>query len=391
MLRFWLIKKRERVKSVQNNHRKITALSCLSILFVFTIVAFNLLRFVNVSADFPQKVTWSQEIYTDEGLWLSGAVRQYMTGSWYMEGDLNLAVNHPVLPLIMFPIFKIFGMNLMVARLTIVLFCIFTIALVYWLVKEYADRTWALLAASILSVNYTLFAYSRTAMLEIPMMLFIMSACVLMRISLKHGSLLAVILSSFFVTIAMLTKATAVFVVPLLWYMIVAAKEKGRMRHFILFTIMAAFFYSVYYISFALRYLSDYNFFVTTGVEFRFSSAASEHVIYKAAEIIKNYLPSFGIEGIMRYCSGNGMLCRFLSTLIGCVASFQVDKILYPAIAITASYLMVRYKRDVFRNNLFLFSIMWIILYLALICSNSYFPPRYFLPMIIPIAMLTAL
>ena len=96
-------------------------------LLLLIILFFVLLRFINLDADFPQGITTSAALYTDEGWYSNAAINYIISGNWYIPGHPNLVVNQPVGQIIQAIMFSILGMSLSTARLTIVLFFIFLI------------------------------------------------------------------------------------------------------------------------------------------------------------------------------------------------------------------------------------------------------------------------
>jgi len=91
-------------------------------LLLLIIYLFVLLRFINLDADFPQGITTSAALYTDEGWYSNAAIYYIVTGNWYNPGDPNLIVNQPVGQIIQAVMFSSLGMSLSTARLTIVIF-----------------------------------------------------------------------------------------------------------------------------------------------------------------------------------------------------------------------------------------------------------------------------
>src|SRR5262245_47804267 len=53
-------------------------------------------RFVNRTADFPSGINWSGDIYTDEGWYNHAATEHVRAGAWYLPGDMNTSINHPI-------------------------------------------------------------------------------------------------------------------------------------------------------------------------------------------------------------------------------------------------------------------------------------------------------
>src|SRR5262245_20186770 len=134
---------------------------------VLLLVAISLgVRFVDRSADFPPDRNWSRDIFTDEGWYNRAAAAHIRTAPWYVPGDMNTSINHPISPLIQRGVFAVFGMSLSTARLTICAAFTLTVVLVFVIARRFGDTLAAALAALLLAVNFFVFAYSRVASLD---------------------------------------------------------------------------------------------------------------------------------------------------------------------------------------------------------------------------------
>src|ERR1700710_1588577 len=85
------------------------------LVFVSLLIA---LRFFHLDADFPLGISWSGDLYTDEGWYANAAIRDIVSGEWYLPGDFNPAVTLPVGQLLQRAAFGVFGLGLIPARLT---------------------------------------------------------------------------------------------------------------------------------------------------------------------------------------------------------------------------------------------------------------------------------
>ncbi|MBI3926772.1 MAG: glycosyltransferase family 39 protein [Armatimonadetes bacterium] len=170
-------------------------------------------RFFCLEADFPAGVTASTAPFTDEGFWLNNAVSTMVRGHFYVEGDHNPAVLSPVVPTMATLVFRVLGMGLTQARAIAACFFVLSAGLVYLLARRYTSSGPATLSFLLFSTNYHLFVYSRLAMLEIPMMAMVLLSLVMASRKWVTASVLAL-------AAAILTKATAVFALPLLVYVL---------------------------------------------------------------------------------------------------------------------------------------------------------------------------
>jgi hypothetical protein len=133
------------------------------------------LHFLHLSADFPNHspwVDWSK--YTDEGWYSDAAVRHLLFGRWFVPGDFNPGIALPVWPALELFVFRVFGVSIVAARaLTL---CVFGVTLVtlYRLIARHtrprSGRSGPPLAAAItvflLSASPFLFVFDRLAILE---------------------------------------------------------------------------------------------------------------------------------------------------------------------------------------------------------------------------------
>ncbi len=179
-----------------------------------------MLRLVNVDADFPSGITWSGALYTDEGWYANNAIAHLLTGDWYIEGGFNNAINVPVLPLCQYLSFLLLGINLFAARVTIIVFFILLEIVLFLLVRKWESTRCALLVILLLSINYVMFAYSRMALVEIPMLFFAVASIFLTSIKSERYGTVFTVLSSLALFVALLTKPTAVFGVPVILYLL---------------------------------------------------------------------------------------------------------------------------------------------------------------------------
>lgn len=127
-------------------------------------------RFVALGSDFPIELTWSEAPYTDEGWYSNSAVRHAQRGLWFLEADVNEAAIMPIFHLVQRVGFAVLGMSLDSLRLVSLLFFLaLTFALCAVARDDGGPAAGALMALLLLS-NFHLFAYSRVALVELPML-----------------------------------------------------------------------------------------------------------------------------------------------------------------------------------------------------------------------------
>jgi hypothetical protein len=207
---------------------------------------FFVLHFLHLTADFPNNSPWNDwSKYTDEGWYGDAAIRHMLFGHWYFAGDFNPAAALPIWPLLELLAFKIGGVSVTSARaFALVVFAV-TLVTFYLLIERHVrprnDHSGRSLAAPIamllLCTSPFLFVFERMAILE-PLLialnaLGILAASHLHPLQLSQGSavprptnsqrlksLLPTLILMLLIPAAILTKTTAVFLLPSIAYMI---------------------------------------------------------------------------------------------------------------------------------------------------------------------------
>ncbi|MEL7330969.1 MAG: glycosyltransferase family 39 protein [Cyanobacteria bacterium J06560_2] len=171
------------------------------------------LRFVHLQADFPLDLGDYGMAYTDEGWWSRNAVAWVRDGSWYIDDGYNTITNLPVVPAVQTLWFKLFGVSLASARAISVVCSLLVSGLVYLLAQRELPRTLAWIAPFVVLSDYPTFAYSRLALLEMPMI-----ALLLLSLWLVTGgrelTFSRTVSSGVLLTLAILAKTTALFALP---------------------------------------------------------------------------------------------------------------------------------------------------------------------------------
>ncbi len=187
------------------------------------IAALFALHFVHLRADFPNFSPWMDYAkYTDEGWYGNAAIRQALYGHWRLPGDFNPAVALPVWPLLLRLAFVIGGVSLPVARILGLLVFGCNLLVSYALLRFSATRVVALAGVTFLAGSAYLWAFSRLAILEPLLILFLLlSWLVVLRLpdalALHRRGLLG---AGLLLALAVLTKTTAIFLVPSTLYLV---------------------------------------------------------------------------------------------------------------------------------------------------------------------------
>lgn len=191
------------------------------------ICALYAVHLLHLRADFPNFSPWMDySKYTDEGWYGSAAIRQFLNGSWRVPGDFNPAVALPVWPFLEGIVFHFTGVSLVAARGLVLVVFAGNLLLSYALLRTQQKPWIALLAVTLITANAFLYAFSRLAILE-PLLIFWMLLSWLLTLRLekiasppaKYALLVSI---GFLLCLEVLTKTTAIFLIPstlyLLWH-----------------------------------------------------------------------------------------------------------------------------------------------------------------------------
>lgn len=183
-------------------------------------------RFIYLQADFPIDLGDPGMAYTDEGWWSRNAIAWVREGNWYIDDGYNPITYLPILSVFQVLWFKLFGASLGAARAISVLCSLLVSVLVYDLARQEIRPQIAWIAPFIVLSSYPVFAYSRLAILEMPMILLILASLWLAVTPFKRQlpaanqntlhttSLFKIVGSGVLFAIAIFTKTTALFALP---------------------------------------------------------------------------------------------------------------------------------------------------------------------------------
>lgn len=185
--------------------------------WLILIAVFAVLHALNLRADFPNHSPWVFDWakYTDEGWYGNAAIRAHLFGNWYVKGDFNPAVALPVLPFLEWLLFFATGVTVEAARGLAVAFFFANLLLSYWLLRAHGPRWAGLLAVTLMVTNPFLYSFSRLAILEPMLTAFALGALNLaVRLPQMKRPVVASAGIGLLLTVMMLTKTTAVFLLP---------------------------------------------------------------------------------------------------------------------------------------------------------------------------------
>jgi hypothetical protein len=202
-------------------------------MWVIFIVLLAAVHAWHLRADFPNFSPWEDySKYTDEGWYGSAAIRSHLFGNWYVPGDFNPAPAVPVWPFLQWILFFFTGVTPQAARGLAVAFFFLNLFLSYKLFRERGPRWVGLFAVTLLATSPFLYCFSRLAILE-PLLIALTLGAMNLAIRLpgfRHKEAVSAFIGLLF-TLMLLTKTTAVFLLPaLVWMMALPLwKQKGKL------------------------------------------------------------------------------------------------------------------------------------------------------------------
>ncbi len=319
-------------------------------------VVLTMMRFVHIEADFPAGITASGMLYTDEGWYANAAVRHTLDGRWVLEGDFNPIVNMPVGQLIQAGVFSIFDLSLAAARTTTAVAFVLLLIGTTFLVRRHAGALVSSWVALLVGANYFLFAYSRLAILEVVMLCFVVASLAIASSFRSADRLLIALGSSVVLAAAVLTKSTAVFALPVLMYLLSTRAQQRRRKIFLAAAsgMLCLAIVATYNLLASHLYPEDFSYFKEVNFDSR--------LLTEPGQVVRSIL-----RGIRH--------------------AHVVAPIAYPA-ALAGSAVLFAASSDFRRNRLVRLCLLWLVVYFAQLGFISYHPPRYFLPVVVPVVVL---
>lgn len=191
--------------------------------WLLLIGGFAAMHAINLRADFPNHSPWVMDYakFTDEGWYGNAAIRAHLFGHWYLPGDFNPAVAVPVWPFLEWILFFFTGVTIEAARGLAIAFFFSNLLLSYLFLRAGGSRFAGLLAVTMAVTSPFLYCFSRLAILEPMLITLTLGAFNLaVRLPKLRRPILASVCIGFLFTLMMLTKTTAVFLLPALGWAI---------------------------------------------------------------------------------------------------------------------------------------------------------------------------
>ncbi|WP_263367580.1 ArnT family glycosyltransferase [Edaphobacter bradus] len=352
-------------------------------LFLLALSAvFFALHALHLRADFPNHSPWMDWAkYTDEGWYGDAAIRHFQRGHWYVPGDFNPAAALPVWPLVESFVFRFTGVSVVAARaLTVGVFGLILVAsfllLRRWLSSSVqpGEQKSASLAPAIgvllLAVSPFCYAFMRLAILE-PMLILLTLLAMLSASYIRPvergrveslrglyrqpGVVWPTLALGLLVPLMVLTKTTAVFLLPaIVWLLFARAGYSLRsLLHIGLpIAVLSAGIWLGYF-GFIVRphFLSDYRYLFSANA---YTGITTENALT-----------------VLRDTFTDGM---------------WIGRLLYP-LALAATLIAVFLTPRLFRVPLVPALLLWSIGYAAFLAYHNNLQPRYYLVIAVPLTL----
>jgi hypothetical protein len=325
-------------------------------ILLLVICVFSCLRLYDITADFPPGITQSGSLYTDEGVHSTAATSHVIHGDWYTLSAHNMTVNMPMGQIITGFVWKLFGMSISAARYTLAVCGIVLIGLAYPLLRRFMPRQSVIYVVAFLSTSPFLFAYSRIALMDLMMTVFAVLALVIGSSRWQVRRELVIVVATVILWVASLVKSSGVFAVPLLAF-VVGLHESNLKKRFLWAVECAVVFgmlYGVYNLIIWRLYPLDcaYNFELLVGCR----------------------IPI----GYDTYLLNPITIVRFI---------YRLDAI--AVITTLALMIFLAVRSAAFRLDTAVhISLIWIASFVMLKMATIYHPPRFYVPLLIPMFVL---
>ena len=328
------------------------------------IAALSLLKYFCLSADFPNNSPWmiDQAKFTDEGWWANAAIMHQLLGHWRVAGDYNPAVVLPVWPSLLSILFHFTGVSIIAARALNVTLSIATLVIVFCIVRRYTaghSAFPATLTILVLAASPFAFFFSRLATLD-TLVIFEFFLALLVASKASMQRIWSLIALSLLISAMILTKTTAIVLIPAVFWIAwqaIDGKRTGFVRAIFSVGIFPAVLVKLYAAAVSLAgYGDDYRYFFAV-----------------------NAVPPIEL---------NHTYATITEFLRGCL---WIDRSLCYLVPVILVFSIV-WKRSLWCNPLS--TACWIALAgqtLFLFSRQEDFAPRYYLPMLPPLAIIVGI
>ncbi len=240
---------------------------------VFIVALGTIYRLVDIAKPFSGRYTWN------EGHYAVTALNYFKYGAFSPMNELGLDVTTtPIFTWLVYLSFKTFGINEWSARIPSLFFAITSILLVYKIVERLYDRDVALFSAFISAISPGIVYISRNVQLESMFMALSLGALLSLIYYKDTRETKWIIISMISLSLAILTKYTAVLIYPALiltWFKYVdfinERRENVRLLLYLILPVLPSFFWIFY--SFSVNPDLTIWYFYKPGIIWTFQSS----------------------------------------------------------------------------------------------------------------------
>jgi 4-amino-4-deoxy-L-arabinose transferase-like glycosyltransferase len=298
---------------------------------------------------------WAGDFYTDEGWEANAATRAVLNGQWHTPGELNLAVESPLWPAILYYPFKVFGVSIALARGIAMTFYACGVGAMFLFARRLSNTSDATLTAALLSANLLGFTFGPAALIEPVFTCFVICALLVCLYAADRESIALSIAAGLLLSFGILVKLTALFaVVPMLaiWWL----RVRGNKRLVLMGAGIAAA---------GILPLLQHHYVI--------SHYAQEQLIYLKMNVTDRRVTGLG---------------QWLVELVRIGYDLRaVGPFLLGAFLLGIVLFLLKCK-DRFTDPLIQIGLVWLLANLAIFSTVRYFPPRYCLSLIFPLSLL---
>ena len=301
------------MKSVKKLDRKIIIRILLIFMIILSLLFIMITRFTNIEADPDVSISKLKGAYvTDEG-WKSGnSINKYLSNNW-MCNDKNDILLWPVMPILEYVCFKIFGLSLFSLRLPSVILSTLLIILLGLFIyvtnsKDNLNKKLLILIVYLLlaGTNYYLYIQGRIAFFDIPMSTIGLASLLILYKAIRAKTLkkkyIYYAIHGFVIAICVCVKTTGLifFLSPIISLFIMniinKSNEKYNVRGLIISFIVMVF------VTISILFIVNYkitNDIFTIPLRYIFNPNAVHSGQLHPLSMIKNYLRFFTNNIIM--------------------------------------------------------------------------------------------
>ncbi|MBD3291091.1 hypothetical protein GF337_19945, partial [candidate division KSB1 bacterium] len=319
-----------------------------------------LIRYINILGDAPVgDISRSGVFYVDEGTYAHNVVNKILYDKWFMPDDYNAMSNVPVFSIFQYVLLRLFGLSLITLRIPGIIYTLVSLALLWFFLKR-RNMALAFIFLILAGSNYFFLIFNRLALLENLLLMFLVLVTICLFKYRETNSIKWLLSAIFIYWAGFFIKATILFFLPLLLFVILTnpVGKWVRIRHLYIYALFSTLLLIMAYIFWIIPHKVDWTYFETRNI---YQNIDESSLIF-----IINY-------------------ARYFTNL----KLFQFMPVTYLVFLVSLFYYL--YELLIIKKVAFLelFFIVWAISAFVFLGFFTYSPPRHSLILIIPIMILT--